>query len=67
MAGMRDRHREQQEELINGAANVHDLAHVMEMMDLLGTWTDSATHSASARTLGPRCKSGSDGRTKKGQ
>ena len=42
--------REKEEGLINGAANLDAFADVMSMMDLLGTWTDSAAKSSSART-----------------
>ena len=42
---------EQEEGRINRPGNIDDFAHVIRMMDLLGTWTDSADKSSSASTM----------------
>ena len=42
---------EQEEGRINRPGNIDDFAHVIRMMDLLGTWTDSADKSSSASTV----------------
>ena len=48
LAGLRDRIHEQEEDLIIAPAYIDDFAFVMGMMDLPGTWTDSADTSSSS-------------------